>query len=148
MRAGLNPTDWMEMVRDGMTLHKIVLDKEQASLCVVAEGLSRPTEKEIEEFREKERIPLVGSQRRYVCENYEKSFVPLLEYIGGYNLPEVLIPISVETEIVTCARLYLLVWKLKTWFARKKPIAAKVQKSNKQDTRNSTLSVQENGKTD
>ena len=46
-------------------------------------------------------IHLVGSQRNYDHANYEKSFVSLLEYLGGYNLPEVLIPFSVKAEVVS-----------------------------------------------
>jgi len=121
VRAGLNPIDWMEMMKgDGIVLHKIVLNREQAELCVVAEGLFRPTEEEIAEFRERLHVPLVGSQRRYDCENYEKSFVRLLEYSRWYNLPEVLIPFSVKADIVSCAGVFIWFWRLKTWFAHKK----------------------------
>lgn len=120
VRAGLNPINWMEMMgRDGIVLHKIVLNKQQAELCVVAEGLFRPTEEEITEFTERMHIPLIGSRRKYDYENYEKSFVCLLEYSGSYNLPEVLIPFSVKAEIVSCARVFILVWKLKIWLAQK-----------------------------
>ena len=78
-----------------------MLTKQQAELCVVAEGEFRPTNKDIDEFIKKKGIRLVGSRRRFTEENYEKSFVPLLEYLEGYNLPEVLIPFPVEAEIVS-----------------------------------------------
>lgn len=118
--AGLNPTDWKETIAgEDTTLHKIVLTKQQAELCVVAEALFSPAHKELIEFVEKMRIPMVGSLRRYTYENYEKSFVPLLEYSGEYNLPEVLIPFPVKAETVTCVKVCILVWKLKMRFTRK-----------------------------
>lgn len=101
--AGLNPTDWMEIMGD-LTLHKIVLNKQQAELCVVAEGEFDPTEKELTEFTERRNIGLVGSLEKYENENYESSFIPLTKYSGGYNCPEVLIPFPVKTETVSCVK--------------------------------------------
>ena len=102
VRAGLNPNDWMKIIREEKdVLHKIVLTREQAIKCVVAEADFRPTEEEITEFKIKRHINLVGSQRIYDHANYEKSFVSLLEYSGSYNLPEVLIPFSVKAEVVS-----------------------------------------------
>jgi hypothetical protein len=118
--AGLNPIDWMEVSGgEGVTLHKIVLTRQQAELCVVAEGRFRPTDEKLTEFIERMHIPDIGSYREYEYENYEKSFVPLLEYSGGYNLPEVLIPFPIKAETVFCAKMYVLVWKLKMRFTRK-----------------------------
>ena len=119
VRAGLNPIDWKEMMsREGTVLHRIVLSKRQAELCVVAEADFRPTEEEMTEFIERMDIPVIGSRRRYNAENYENSFVPLLEYRGGYNLPEVLIPFPVTAENVCCERIHILLWKLKKWFTQ------------------------------
>ena len=102
VRAGLNQNDWREMFwGEEEVLHKIVLTREQAIECVVAEADFRPTEEEITEFVRETHIHLVGSQRNYDHANYEKSFVSLLEYSGGYNLPEVLIPFSVKAEVVS-----------------------------------------------
>ena len=102
VRAGLNPIDWMEIMKgEKEVLHKIVLTREQAELCVVAEADFRPTEEELTEFTERMHISLIGSKRRYNYANYEKSFVCLLEYSGGYKLPEVLIPFPVKAERVS-----------------------------------------------
>ena len=102
VRAGLNPNDWREIIwGEEEVLHKIVLTREQAIECVVAEADFRPTEEEITAFVRETHIHLVGSQRNYDHANYEKSFVSLLEYSGGYNLPEVLIPFSVKAEVVS-----------------------------------------------
>ena len=100
VRAGLNPSDWMEIVGRGSTLHRITLTEQQAKLCVVAEDDFRPTEEELRDFAKKTHSHLGGAKRRYFIANYEKSFVPLLEYSGGYNRPEVLIPFPVKAEIV------------------------------------------------
>lgn len=116
--AGLHPTDWMEIKGDS-TLHKIVLNKQQAKLCVVAEDDPRPTEKELAEFIKRTQSSYVGSLSRYRIENYKRSFVPLMEYSGGYNRPEVLIPFPVKTEPVSYAKAYILIFKLKKWFTRK-----------------------------
>ena len=66
---------------------------------------------------------MIGSRRRYDKEKYEESFVPLLEYQGDYNLPEVLIPFSVKGEVVYWQKLLVLFWRLKTWISqvRKSP---------------------------
>lgn len=102
VRAGLNPIDWMEIMKgEKAVLHKIVLTREQAELCVVAEADFRLTEEELTEFTERMHISLVGSKRRYNYANYEKSFVSLLEYSGNYNRPEVLIPFPVKAERVS-----------------------------------------------
>ena len=116
--AGLNPIDWMEIMGD-LTLHKIVLDKQQAELCVVAEGEFDPTEKEWTQFRERKHIKSVDSLTKYENENYESSFVPLKKYLWNYNIPEVLIPFPVKTETVSCVKIHILFWKLKKWFTRK-----------------------------
>lgn len=114
--AGLNPIDWMEIKKgEKEVLHKIVLTREQAKKCVVAEGEFCPTEEEITKFIENKHIHLVGSFRNYTYANYEKSFVPLLEYSGGYNLPEVLIPFEVKAERVSFAKVIVLIWKLRMW---------------------------------
>lgn len=117
--AGLNPVDWMETMGKGATLHKITLTKQQASFCVVAEACFRPRDEELVKFMEKKHISLVGSVRSYTYEHYEESFVPLLRYSGGYNLPEVLIPFLVRAETVSCGKVLTAIWKLKMWFARK-----------------------------
>ena len=116
--AGLNPTDWMDIM-GAFTLHKIVLDKQQAELCVVAEDYFRPTDKELAEFIERTHGSYVGSLNDYRNKNYKSSFVPLIKYSGGYNRPEVLIPFSVKTETVSCVKAYILIWKLKKWFTQK-----------------------------
>ena len=109
--AGLNPFDWMEIMKgEGIVLHKIVLNKQQAELCVVAEA--EPSKEKIEEFIERKHIFLgLSGRRKYQEENYERSFVPLLEYLGGYDLPEVLIPFPVKAKVVS--RIELLFIKLK-----------------------------------
>jgi hypothetical protein len=99
-------------------LHKIVLTKEQAERCVVAEANFRTTEEELNEFIESRHISIVGSKIKYNCANYEKSFVSLLEYSGNYNLPEVLIPFSVKADVASYPKLLILFWKLKMWYAR------------------------------
>ena len=120
VRAGLNPLDWMKMMKgSGIVLHKIVLSRQQAEHCVVAEGCFIPTHEELSEFGKRRHMQKIGLLRCYQDENYEKSFVSLVEYSGGYNLPEVLIPFSVETEIVSYARIWILIWKLKMWFKKK-----------------------------
>jgi len=120
VRAGLNPVDWMEIMSgEGTILHKIVLSRQQAEKCVVAEALFRPTEEELTEFIKRMHIHLVGSKIRYDHANYEKSFVGLLEYSGGYSLPEVLIPFRVKAETVYCAKVFILIWKLKMWLHKK-----------------------------
>jgi len=119
VRAGLNPIDWMEIMSgEGIALHKIVLGRQQAEQCVVAEADFRLTEEELTEFIKRKQIHLVGSKKRYDHDNYEKSFVGLLKYSGGYNLPEVLIPFPVKAKIVYCAKVSILIWKLKMWCAR------------------------------
>jgi hypothetical protein len=121
VRAGLNPLDWMRMMkRRGIVLHKIVLNRQQAERCVVAEGCFIPTYEEFSEFGKKKDMQPVGVLRYYQDENYEKSFVPLLKYLGGYNLPEVLIPFSVKAKTVPYARIWILVWKLKMWIENRK----------------------------
>ncbi|MCJ7425409.1 hypothetical protein MUP01_14260 [Candidatus Bathyarchaeota archaeon] len=120
VRAGLNPLDWMRMMKGhGIVLHKIVLSRQQAEHCVVAEGCFIPTFEELSEFGKRRHMQPVGILRCYQDESYEKSFVPLLEYSGGYNLPEVLIPFSVKAEAVPYAKVCILVWKLKMWFTHK-----------------------------
>ena len=98
--ASLKPTDWMK-IKGGsdIVLHKIILSKEQAQLCVVAEALFRPSDEKIKEFVKKRNIYLAGSYKKFTDENYEKSFIPLLEYKEGHNLPEVLIPFPVDAKI-------------------------------------------------
>lgn len=107
--AGLKPTDWMWLgrARTGV-LHKIELTEEQASQCVVAEQEFRPTEEEINEYLERTGRNVVGSLIGYSIEQYEKSFIPLLDYDGGYILPEVLIPFEVDAKIC----------RVKTWWLR------------------------------
>jgi len=117
--AGLNPVDWMETMGKGATLHKIILTKQQAELCVVAEACFRPTDEELGKFIEKKQLPLIGGARNYTYEHYEESFIPLLEYSDGYNLPEVLIPFSVKAEIVSCAKMMCLIWKLRMRIEKK-----------------------------
>lgn len=117
--AGLNPVDWMETMGKGATLHKIILTKQQAELCVVAEACFRPTDEELGKFIEKKQLLLIGGARNYTYEHYEESFIPLLEYSDGYNLPEVLIPFSVKAEIVSCAKMMCLIWKLRMRIEKK-----------------------------
>ena len=111
--AGLNPTDWMWIgaARKGV-LHKILLNDEQASKCLVADGVYRPSHSEWEEiykdFRQGD-----NTYRHREYGNYVDSLVPLPDYLSGYRCPEVLIPFSVEVSICrlksfyynTCARL-------------------------------------------
>ncbi len=119
VHAGLNPFDWESWVRsEGTVLHKIVLNKQQAELCVVAEGFFRSTEKELDEFIERKGISMIGSQRVFEEDNYEKSFVPLLEYSGDYNLPEVLIPFCVKAKVAYRSKLLILYLKLKRWYKK------------------------------
>ena len=123
VRAGLNPLDWMQMMKgSGIVLHKIVLSRQQAEHCVVAEGCFIPTYEELSEFGKRRHMQQIGLLRCYQDENYEKSFIPLLKYSGGYNLPEVLIPFSVKTEIVSYARIWILMWKMKMWIEKKMEI--------------------------
>lgn len=120
VRAGLNPLDWMQMMKGcGIVLHKIVLDRQQAERCVVAEGCFIPTYEELSEFGKKKHMQPVGVLRYYQDENYEKSFVALLNYSGGYNLPEVLIPFSVEARIIPYEKALVLIWRLRNYFAHK-----------------------------
>ena len=116
--AGLNPIDWEFLRGEKDVLHKIVLTKEQAELCVVAEADFRPTEEEFNEFVESRHISIVGSKIKYNCANYENSFVSPLEYSGNYNLPEVLIPFPVKADVASYPKLLILFWKLKMWCAR------------------------------
>jgi len=97
--AGLTPIDWIWLgcARTGV-LHKIELTEEQASQCVVAEQNFRPTEKEINKYLERTGKSIVGSLIGYSMEQYEKSFIPLPDYNGEHNLPEVLIPFEVEAK--------------------------------------------------
>jgi len=120
VRAGLNPIDWMRLMegRKGTVLHRIVLSMKQADLCVVAEGSFPLTEQEIIEFIERKGISLVGSKRIYDEEKYEESFIPLLRYERGYNLPEVLIPFPVKGQVVSWEKLVVLIWRLKTWLSQ------------------------------
>lgn len=111
VHAGLNPVDWMETMGKDVTLHKIILTKQQAQLCVVAEACFRPTDEELAKFMEKKHISFVGSARSYTYEHYERSFVPLLRYSGDYNLPEVLIPFSVRAEIMPYGKVLATIWK-------------------------------------
>src|SRR3990170_3687366 len=98
--AGLTPYDWKKMKGDqDNVLHKIRITKDQANQCVVAEGYFRPNTQELEKFIKKNGGDIVGSLTAYEEAHYEDSFVPLLEYNGGYNLPEVLIPFPVDAEI-------------------------------------------------
>jgi len=117
--AGSNPVDWMETIEKNASLHKIILTKQQAELCVVAEACFRPIDEELGKFIEKKHLSLIGSARSYTYEHYEESFIPLLEYSGGYNLPEVLIPFSVKAEIVPCAKMMCLIWKLRMRIEKK-----------------------------
>jgi len=117
VRAGLNPFDWMG---SGKVLHKIVLDKQQAEHCVVAEGCFNPTYNELLDFAKRRQIRPIGILRYYQDDNYEKSFVQLLEYSDEHNLPEVLIPFSVKARIVSYARILIPIWKLKIWIEKKK----------------------------
>ena len=107
--AALKPTYWMWLgrTRTGV-LHKIELTEEQASQCVVAEQEFRPTDEEMNEYLNRTGRRKGGSIRAYSREHYEKSFIPLLDYKGGYILPEVLIPFDVEAK--PC--------KVKTWWLK------------------------------
>jgi len=107
--AGLKPTDWMWLGRARIGfLHKIELTEEQASQCVVAEQNFRPTEEEIDEYHKRTGKDIAISLITYPMEQYEKSFIPLLNYDGGYFLPEVLIPFEVDAKIC----------KIKTWWLK------------------------------
>ena len=108
----------MEIMGD-LTLHKIVLDKQQAELCVVAEDDFRRTPEELAEFAERTHSSHVGSEIKYRQKNYESSFVPLTKYSGDHNLPEVLIPFPVKAEIVSYTKVDILIWKLRKWFRQK-----------------------------
>ena len=120
VRAGLNPIDWIEYTTgEGEVLHKIVLTREQAKKCVVAEADFCLTIEELSEYAKKTHTHLVGSKIRYNCDNYEKSFVSLLEYSGNYNLPEVLILFPVKADLVSWAKVVILIWKLKMWIRKK-----------------------------
>jgi len=103
------------------------LTKQEASLCVVAEGCFRPTDEELAKFMEKKHISFVGSKRSHTYEHYEESFIPLLRYSGGYNLPEVLIPFSVRAETVSYGKVLTAIWKLKMWFAKKTGVSVRAQ---------------------
>ena len=106
--AGLKPTDWMWIGRARAgELHKIILNKEQARHCVVAEGSFRPTDEELDEFRKEKGLRLIGSWRAYELDKYEDTFFPLLEYEGGYNCPEVLIPFPVDAQLKWLLSFYL-----------------------------------------
>jgi hypothetical protein len=99
--AGLRPTDWLWIGRGQQgTLHKIVLIEEQCKKCVVAEGNFQLTDDELTEFRASRGLSLAVGLRTYERENFEDSFVPLLDYQGGYNCPEVLIPFPVDAQIM------------------------------------------------
>jgi hypothetical protein len=120
VRAGLNPLDWMQMMKGyGIVLYKIVLSRQQAEHCVVAEGCFIPTHEELSEFGKGSHMQPVGVLRYYQDENYEKSFVPLLKYSGGYNRPESLIPFPVKTKIISNQRILILMWKMKMWIEKK-----------------------------
>lgn len=120
VRAGLNPLDWRQMTEGcGLALHKIVLNKQQAENCVVAEGCFIPTNEQLSELMKRRHSRSIGILRYYQDENYEKSFVPLLKYSGGYNLPEVLIPFSVKAKIISYHRILVLMWKLKMRIEKK-----------------------------
>lgn len=120
VRAGLNPLDWKQMTEGcGLALHKIVLDEQQAEKCVVAEGCFNPTDEQLSELMKRRHMLPIGILRYYQDENYEKSFVPLLKYSGGYNLPEVLIPFSVKARIISYQRILVLMWKLKKRIEKK-----------------------------
>jgi hypothetical protein len=83
---------------------------------VVGDGDPCPTYEEIIEFTERKHIHLVGSFDKYVKEDYERSVIPLLEYSGGHNWPEVLIPFPVKARVVS--RVELLFLKLKAMVCR------------------------------
>jgi hypothetical protein len=108
--AGLKPTDWMWLSRENVreALHKIELSEEQAQLCVVAEQDFRPNDDEMTEYLKRTGRTIVGSYHGYSRENYEDSFIPLPEYVGGYYQPEVLIPFDIDAKIC-----YLKTWWLK-----------------------------------
>ena len=93
--AGLNPEDW-KPYKGNMYLHRIILTKEQAKQCVVAE-MQPNIPDNIDELYP----TIIGSYRGYLNDTYEDSFIPLIEYKGDYNLPEALIPFSVHAEICT-----------------------------------------------
>ena len=113
--AGLNPLDWMWKKSVDGVLHKIVLTKDQVRLCVVAEGSFRPSDEEMDQFIESRGIPDLGSHWEYVDEHYEQSFIPFIEYSGGMNLPEVLVPFAVRGKVVTYSKLLIAYFKLKNW---------------------------------
>jgi len=98
--AGLTPDHWKKLKGNhGKVLHRIRITKNQAKLCVVAEGFFRPNTQELDKFVKENGGDSVGSLTTYEDAHYEDSFVPLLEYNGGYNLPEVLIPFPVDAKI-------------------------------------------------
>lgn len=127
--AGLKPTDWAWLFNGsylqsrGLVLHKIMLTEQKASLCVVAEQKFRPTEEEINRYLERTGRNLVGSLVGYSMEQYEKSFIPLCEYKGGYNLPEVLIPFEVEAKVDGIRTLWLkLKARMRAFLRRVRPL--------------------------
>jgi len=97
---------WIGRARAG-ELHKIILNEQQARQCVVAEGDFRPTDEELDEFREEKGLRRIGSWRAYELDKYEGTFIPLLEYEGEHNCPEVLIPFPVDAQVKRLSSFYL-----------------------------------------
>lgn len=101
--AGLSPTAWIWIGRarpsEGAVLHRISLNREEASRCVVAEQYFDPSEKEIDEYLMRTGRKRIGSLNGYSREQYPLSFIPLPEYDDEHNMPEVLIPFEVEANV-------------------------------------------------
>ena len=57
-----------------------------------------PSIKELEDYTGETGVKASGGYNRYCAEKYPKSFIPLTEYDGQHNLPEVLIPFDVEAH--------------------------------------------------
>jgi len=109
--AGFDPKDWMWIgaAREGV-LHKIMLSAEQASKCLVADGVYRPSDNEWEEIHEDFRR---GRHNTYLLREYEHyvgSLVLLPEYKSGYRCAEVLIPLSVEASICRLKSFYYKIY--------------------------------------
>jgi len=83
--AGVDKYTWSMLKGEGVVLHRIELTYQQASDCMVAETCY-DWDDDWEGLRERD---------------YMNSLVPLTEYKGDYNKPEVLIPFRVGAEVVS-----------------------------------------------
>ena len=111
--AGLSPEDWFDLRgRNGSILHQIDLTHEQAKLCAVAEGKISPHEDELIRFAEERGYKQIGLLKKYEDEMYPETITPLLEYEGGFEKPEVLIPFSINAKK---ARLKTIRIKVRRW---------------------------------